>query len=70
MQDVAVLHHVVLAFDAQLPGFLDGGFRTVFDEVVEIIGLGADETFFEVGMNLTRRLRLARLGMAGSPASS
>ena len=45
VHDVAVLHNVVLALDAQLAGLAHGGLRAVLYVVVILDYLGADEAF-------------------------
>ena len=55
--DVAVLHHVVLAFDAELAGLAHGGFGAVLDVVVVLDDLGADEALLEVGVDDAGTLR-------------
>ena len=51
LHDVAVLHDVVLAFDARLAGGLGVGHRTCGDQVVEADDLGLDEAALEVGVD-------------------
>src|SRR5690606_23276335 len=57
LDDVAVGHHVVLAFDTDQPPRLRFGHRAGRHEVVEGHDLGLDEAFLEVGVNDARRLR-------------
>ena len=57
MEDVAVLHNIVLAFLAQLAGVAGSGFAVQGDIVVIGDGLGTDETALEVAMNLACGLR-------------
>ena len=51
VHDVAVLHHVVLAFDAELAGLTYGSFGTILDVVVVLDDLGADEALLEIGVD-------------------
>src|ERR1044072_2232882 len=62
MEDVAVLHGVLLAFQSQLAGIAGAGFAVQRHVVVVGDGLGADETPFEVGVDHTGGFR--RLGLA------
>jgi len=48
---IAVFDDVVLAFQAPFAGFLGAGFALVLDEVVVGDHFGADEAFFEVGVD-------------------
>ncbi len=56
MGDVAILHDVGFAFGAHAAGGLDGGFGLVFHEVFEVVDFGANEAFFEVGVDDARGL--------------
>ena len=49
--DIAVVHHVILAFDPQLPSL--AGFRggAEFDEVVVVNDFCSDETSLEISVN-------------------
>src|SRR5579864_3390359 len=51
MHDVAVLHDVVLAFEAEGAFGTGGGFRAGFEKLVPADGFGADEVFFQVGVD-------------------
>jgi hypothetical protein len=57
VDDVAVLHYVILAFQAPAPGVLGTLFAIVGDEIVVADDLSADEAFLEVGVNHRRRFR-------------
>mgnify|MGYP001377253430 CR=1 FL=1 len=57
MADVAVLHHVFLALDAQLARFLDRLLALVLLKVLDGVDLRSDEAPFEVGVNHARGLR-------------
>ena len=57
MHDVAVLHHIVLAFDAHLTSLANGSFGAILDVVVVLDDLGTNETFLEVGVDDTSTLR-------------
>src|SRR5690554_3040761 len=48
---VAILDHVLLAFQAPFAGFLGSGFAVVLNEVVEGDDFGADKAFLEVGVD-------------------
>src|SRR5690606_40888467 len=56
LHHVAVLHHVVLAFDAYLAGGPGGRHGARGDEVVVRDDLGLDEAALEVGVDDPRRL--------------
>src|SRR5262245_39311771 len=56
LEDVAVLHDVVLALDAGLPRGPSGGDRPGGDQVVVGHDLGLDETALEVAVDHTGRL--------------
>ena len=60
VDDVAILHDVVLSLDADEAFFTRCRDAAVGYEVVEVHDLGADEAALEVGVNLARGLR--RLG--------
>src|SRR6478736_61205 len=62
LNDVAVAHDVVLAFDAGLAGGAGGGQRADRDEVVVGDYLGLDEAALEVGVDDAGRLRRRRPG--------
>ena len=51
MHDIAVLDDVFLAFEAHFAGFLGALFAVVGDEIVVADDFGADEAFFEVGVD-------------------
>src|SRR5689334_17279746 len=51
MHDVAVLHHVVLALETQLPGLSALGFAAEPDEVVEGDDFRADEPALDVAVD-------------------
>ena len=57
MHDVAVLHNIVFALDAQLAGFAHCSLRAVFDVVVILYHLGADKALLEVGVDYAGTLR-------------
>ena len=60
MHDIAVLHHVLLAFLAQLAS-IAAAFLATKRHVVFVAGcFGLDEAALEVGVNDTRRLRRLR----------
>src|SRR5579862_9582493 len=48
---VAVLHDVVFAFEAERAFGAGVGFGTGFEKLVPADGFGADEMFFQVGVN-------------------
>ena len=48
LHDVTVVHHIVLAFHADLAGGLRGGHGASFDQVVVGDDLGLDEALLEV----------------------
>lgn len=50
VHDVAVLHDIILAFDAHLPGIAHGAFAAEGDVVFVLDDLGAYESFFEIGV--------------------
>src|SRR4029077_2733067 len=58
--DVALLHQVFLALQAQLAGVARTGFAPAGEVVREGDDFGADEATFEVGMDDSRRLRRRR----------
>jgi hypothetical protein len=60
LDDVAILHDVLLALDARPTLGTSLGYRTGLDEVVEADDLRLDEALLEVGVDDARRLR--RLG--------
>src|SRR5579883_3433288 len=60
VQDVAVLNHVIGAFEPQLAGFLGALLAAMGDEIGIGDGLGADEALLEIAVDDARRLR--RLG--------
>src|SRR5690606_27722190 len=51
VEDVALLHPVLLALQPQPAGVAGAGFAAVPDEVVVADGLGADEALLEVGVD-------------------
>ena len=57
MHDVAVLHDVLLAFDADLARVAAGFFRTQRHVVVVFDHFGADESLLEIGVDDAGRLR-------------
>ena len=57
VHDVSVFYHVFLAFYVQFTGFAYSGFGTVLDEIIVFDDFGADESFFEIGVNNTGTLR-------------
>ena len=59
------MHDVGLAFNAELAGFLDTGFRLVLQEVFGAHYLGADETTLEVGVDGTSSDRSGVANMDG-----
>src|SRR5687767_15777773 len=63
VDDVAVAHHVVLAFQPQLARLLRAQLALAGDEIVERGDLGADEAALEVGMD-----DAGRLGRGGAGA--
>lgn len=56
MHDVAILYYVVLALDMEQAGLAYSGFRLIFDVVLILDDLCADETFLEVGVDDTGTL--------------
>src|SRR2546430_6227143 len=62
MSDVAIAHHVVLAFDPPLARRLDRGLALELHQVVDRVDLGLDELLFEVGVDHARRLRCSGAG--------
>src|SRR4029450_3773308 len=60
VDDVSVLHHVVLALEAELPGFAALRLARVLDEVVVRHHLGADESTLDVAMDAAGRLARRR----------
>src|SRR5690349_11914815 len=59
MEDVAVLHHVVLAFEPELAGVARAGLARQRHVVVIGDGLGADEALLEIGVDHACGLRRA-----------
>src|SRR5581483_386574 len=57
MEDVAVLHYVILAFQSELAGVARTGFAGEGDVIVISDGLGADEALLEIGVDDARGLR-------------
>src|SRR5215472_12205474 len=51
MQDVAILHDVVFAFKAQGAFAAGVGFGAGFEKLVPTDRLGADEVFFQIGVD-------------------
>ena len=51
MHDVAILHDIILTFDAHLASFLDSSFAAILDVVVVLDDLGADEALLEVAVD-------------------
>src|SRR5438874_2406280 len=60
VHDVAFLHQVFLALQAQLAGLARTGFAPAGEVVREGDDFGADEAALEVGMDCPRRLRRGR----------
>src|SRR5262245_22571890 len=60
VDDVAVLHHVFLAFEAQLAAVAAGGHRAARHERVVADDFGADESARDVAVNLPGRVERAR----------
>src|SRR5690349_12739033 len=56
MDNIGILDRIILAFEAELAGFLALGFAAVSDEFVVGDDLSANEAAFDVAMNLARRL--------------
>lgn len=54
---VAVLHHIVLAFHANLTFFAGSCYTAVCHEVVVVDDFGADKATFKVRVNLAGGLR-------------
>src|SRR5579863_1630096 len=54
---VAVLHNVLLAFEAKRAAGAGGGFRARVEQRVPADGLGADEVMLEVGVDGSGTLR-------------
>ena len=54
-QDVAFLHDVVFPFEAQPTGAPGFGVPPGLDQPLPVDGFGADEFFFEIGVNCSRR---------------
>src|SRR5438046_10608301 len=65
IDDVAVAHHVVLAFQAQRGRLAAGRHRARAHEVVEGDHLRADEAALDVGMDLAPRPLRARAAPEG-----
>src|SRR6266545_607958 len=59
VEDVAVLHDVLLALEPQLPLVSRPRLAAERDEVVVVDDLGADEAALEVGVDAARRARSA-----------
>ena len=57
VHDVTILDYVFLAFDSEFSGGAACGFRFEGDEVFVFDDLGADEAFFEVGVDHSGGLR-------------
>ena len=57
MHDVAVFHHVFLAFHVELSGLTYGSLRAVTDKVVVLDDLRADKSLFEIRVDDTGTLR-------------
>src|SRR5215831_10871754 len=57
VNDVAVPHHVVLAFQAQLARLFDPGIRLEHGKVFVADYFGADESAGDITVNLARRLQ-------------
>src|ERR1019366_1391960 len=62
--DVAVLDAIFTTFDAELSRSAKRVHRTGVNELVDRRHLGADEMFFEVGVDLARRNRRRRIALA------
>ena len=60
VDDVAILHDVVFAFDADEAFFAGRGYAAVFYEVIEVHDLGTDESALEIRVNLAGGLRRRR----------
>ena len=57
MHDVAVFHHVFLAFHVEFSGLTYGSFRAIVDKVVVLDDLRADKSLFEIRVDDTGTLR-------------
>ena len=57
MNNVSVLHNIVLALGTDKPLFPCGGQRAAFNEVFKGDDLCADKAAFKVGMNFSGGLR-------------
>ena len=74
MDDIAVAHHVIFAFEAQFAGFFDFGVGTQRGEILEAHHFSADEPPRDIAMDAGGRLSAVaprRSGQAcasGSPA--
>src|SRR5579862_2028785 len=62
MHYVAILHDVVLAFQAQSSFCAGVGFRSGFQQLIPANGLGADEMFLQIGVDRSRGFLRARVG--------
>src|SRR5437016_2531705 len=66
VHDVAFLHQVFLALQAQLAGLARTGFAPAGEVVREGDDFGADEAALEVGMDCPRRLRRGARALPGT----
>ena len=57
MHDVAVLDNVIRPFEAHAAGVLRALLPAISNKIDIGDRLGADEAFFEIGVNAARRLR-------------
>ena len=64
VQDVAILHDVVLTFQSERAFGARVGFRTRFEKLIPADGFGADEMLFQIGVN--RAGRFLREGVGGN----
>ena len=56
IQHITIFHHIFLAYSAHFAGFFGALLTFIGNEIIKGDGLGADEAFFEVGVNHTSGL--------------
>ncbi len=69
MHHVTVLHDVVLALQAKRAFGAGVGFGARFEQLIPADGFGADEVFFEVGVDRSCRFLGARVRRDGPGAA-
>ena len=68
MDNVAIFHEVVLAFQAPFAGIFGAVFAVIFDEIVVTNYFGTDKAFFKVSVDDTGRVRGGGAGFYGPGA--